>query len=150
WAGLGLTVLAPNLGRAARILDRTMHAPEFAPESILAERSLLVEETTQVADDMYRFPFQLAFAAGFSDKGYGIPALGLPEQISQLSPESVREWHAVMTSRRGVIVAVGDLDPDAAMAQLSEVFGEYGDRAGRQRPSRISLAVGGERSVRRE
>ena len=42
---------------------------------------------------MFRYPFQLAFAAAFGDRGYGIPALGLPEQLGSIAPEDVRTWH---------------------------------------------------------
>ena len=37
----------------------------------------MVAEAEQVADDMFRYPFQLAFAAAFGEQGYGLPVAGL-------------------------------------------------------------------------
>jgi zinc protease len=129
WLGFGLSVLAPNLVHAARLLDQVAHAPTHAPGPILAERGMLEEETSQVADDMFRYPFQLAFAAAFGDRGYGVPALGLPEQIHGLTPEDVRVWYDRAILRpRGIVVAVGDLEPQAALGQLSGVFGNHAAR----------------------
>jgi zinc protease len=129
WLGLGVTVLSPHMAEAARLLDAVLHCPAFREEAVLAERGLLVEETTQVADDMYRYPFQLAFAEAFGDRGYGVPASGLPEQIATLAVEEVRAWHRrALMQPRGVVIAVGDLDPDLALAELAAVFGAHAAR----------------------
>ena len=50
-------------------------------DAIEAERRLMIAEATQVADDMFRYPFQLAFRAAFGDRGYGLPPGGLPETL---------------------------------------------------------------------
>ena len=130
WAGFGVTVLSSNLVRAARLLDTVLHRPAFAEVAVLAERGLLVEETTQVADDMYRYPFQLAFAEAFGNRGYGVPSFGLPDQIAGLTPTDVEAWHRqALLTRRGAVIAVGDLDPEVALAELSAVFGGHPARA---------------------
>lgn len=130
WLGHSATVLRPNFSEAARLLDLLFTSPEHADGMIEAERGLLVSEARQVSDDMYRYPFQLALAAGFGDKGYGIPANGLPDQLAQLTPEQVRSWHrTAMLGPRGVVVAVGDIDVDQAMAELQAVFGGHAARA---------------------
>jgi zinc protease len=142
WVGFGVTVLSPHLGEAARLLDLVLHRPAFEDAAVLAERGLLVEETSQVADDMYRYPFQLAFASAYGDCGYGIPALGLPEQIGSLSPEEVRSWHRnALLGPRGVVVAVGDLDPDAALTQLALVFAAHPARPASRLDSPVPWAA---------
>jgi zinc protease len=129
WLGFGTTVLAPNLTAAAELLDVVMTSPRYEEAQLLAERGLLVEETTQAADDMFRYPFQLAFAAGFGDQGYGIPALGLPDQLAGLTKDDVQRWHRqALLGPRGAIVAVGDLEPERALAQLDGVFGAHPSR----------------------
>ena len=129
WLGLGTTVLSSNLTSAATLLDLTLSCPRYDETQVRAERQLLVEETTQIADDMFRFPFQLALRAAFGDEGYGVPALGLPEQLAGLSPEDVRLWHRqALLENRGVVVAVGDLEPEAALAELAAVFGVHAAR----------------------
>ena len=41
----------------------------------------MIAEAERVADDMFRYPFQLAFAAAFGERGYGLPVGGLPETL---------------------------------------------------------------------
>jgi zinc protease len=149
WLGLGTTVLAGNLGQAATLLDLVLAAPRFEPGQILAERGLLVEETTQVADDMFRYPFQLAFQSAFGTRGYGIPASGLPDELRRLTPEEVRAWHGkALLTPRGVVVAVGDLAPDDAIAQLGAVFGAHRPRGESRLIEPVPWAIAGQTATR--
>ena len=45
----------------------------------------MIAEAEQVADDMFRYPFQLAFAAAFGERGYGLPVGGLPETLPAIT-----------------------------------------------------------------
>ena len=124
WLGFSTSVLASGLAPAAELLARVLAAPTHDTSQVEAERRLLVEETTQAADDMFRFPFQLAFAEGFGEQGYGVPALGLPADLGSITAAEVRAWHGrALLEPRGVVVAVGDLDVDATLAVLEGAFG---------------------------
>ncbi|HEU4700313.1 MAG TPA: pitrilysin family protein [Gemmatimonadales bacterium] len=123
WLGFGATVLADRLGEAAALVERVVSAPRFADADIVRERGLLVSEAQQAADDMFRFPFQLAFGAAFGDRAYGLPVGGLPETLPGIAPDDVRRWHArTFGEARLTVVAVGDVDPIAATATLAGVF----------------------------
>jgi zinc protease len=136
WLGFSTTVLSHHLGAAAALLDLVFSVPRLAEADVTTELALLITEAEQVADDMFRYPFQLAFAGAFGDAGYGLPVSGLPETLVTISPSDVRSWHArSLLGVRPVIVAVGDVDPEEASALLAGVFG---DRAAR--PSRPALA----------
>jgi predicted Zn-dependent peptidase len=129
WLGYNTSVLSGNLGAAAELLGQLLAAPTHADRDIAAEREILVSETRQVMDDMYRYPFQLALAAGYGDRNYGVSASGLPETVATLEAEEVREWHVKhLRGERGVVVAVGDLDPDSALQDLASAFGAFPSR----------------------
>ncbi len=124
WSGLGTTVLSEHLGEAATLLDLVFTEPWLGEAEVAIERSLMVTEAEQVADDMFRYPFQLAFAGAFGDAGYGLPVNGLPETLRAISSADVRSWHQrALLEVRPVIVAVGDVDPDEASSLLAGVFG---------------------------
>lgn len=149
WVGFGTTVLSPHLGDAAALVDLVLHQPAYTEAQVLAERQLLIEETTQVADDMFRYPFQLAFGAAFGDRGYGVPAAGQPEQLATVSVEQVRAWHRpLLAQQRGVVIAVGDIHPDTALAALGGVFGGHPPRPAATLRSPVGWALGA-RSVSR-
>jgi zinc protease len=130
WLGFGTTVLSRHLAEAASLVELVRSSPMYREDQVAAERGLLVEETTQVSDDMFRYPFQLAFAAAFGERGYGVPASGWPSEIEGVTAAAVRGWHRrAVLDRRGVVLAVGDLDVDAALMTLESVFGQQGQRA---------------------
>ena len=125
WAGLSLPVLSENLARAATLLRLAAFEPAFNEVDVLTERGLLLEEARQVADDMFRYPFLLAFGAAFRDRGYGRPVGGTVDTLPHLGLDDVRAWHRTsFAGRRGALVVVGDLDPDTAAAELAGVFGD--------------------------
>ncbi len=140
WSGLSLPVLSENLAAAATLLRLAAFEPSFRELDVLTERGLLLEEARQLADDMFRYPFLLAFGAAFRDHGYGQPVGGTVETLPALGIEDVRAWHRTsFAGRRGALVVVGDLDPDAAAAELAGVFGDV--PGGAVAPSRARQLV---------
>jgi zinc protease len=124
--GMSASVMAEALAPAAALLRLALDEPRLTPEEVTRERDLMIEEARQVADDTFRFPFQLAFRAAFGDGAYGLPAGGLEETLATLTPMRVAAWHrgAVLGSRL-TVVAVGDIEPDRAADQLAAVFGDW-------------------------
>jgi zinc protease len=123
WLGFGASVLSENLPEAAVLLETVFSRPTLADADVRAERGLMVAEAERVADDMFRFPFQLAFSAAFGNQGYGLPVGGLPETLPAITPGDIRGWHAsAMAGLRPVVVAVGDVEPARASDELAGVF----------------------------
>ena len=123
WLGFGTTVLNEHLGEAAALLNLVLENPRLGDGDVITERDLMALEAEQVADDMFRYPFQLGFAAAFGDGTYGLPVNGLPNTLPTIVPEQVRTWHTrALRGARPVVIAVGDVDPDEASAILAGVF----------------------------
>jgi zinc protease len=147
WLGFSTTVLSHNLGPAAALLNLVFSEPRLAEADVTTERALMITEAEQAADDMFRYPFQLAFAGAFGDAGYGLPVTGLPETLAPISPADVRSWHArAFLGGRRVVVAVGDVDPEEASAVLAGVFGDRGSRPGLPSLAPLSWAGGQDQS----
>ena len=127
WLGFYTTVLTEHLGEAAALLDQVFAEPSLDDGSVALERGIMEEEAAQVTDDMFRYPFQLAFAEGFGDQGYGLPVAGLPATLPSISGADVRAWHQrAFREVRPAVVAVGDVDPERAMEVLAGAFGPRG------------------------
>ncbi|MDX2193398.1 MAG: pitrilysin family protein [Gemmatimonadales bacterium] len=126
WIGFGTSVLSEHLGEAAHLLADVIAAPHHEASSVETERGLMRQEALQVADDMFRHPFQLAFRAAFGDEGYGLPASGLPDTLAGIPLTAVADWHrGAWRAARPLVVAVGDLDPDGAREALAAAFGSF-------------------------
>jgi zinc protease len=124
WLGFSTTVLSENLAQAATLLETVFTQPTLGEAEVNTERGLMVSEAEQVADDMFRYPFQLAFAGAFGDAGYGVPVSGLPDTLPQISTDDVRGGHGRVVATRPVIVAVGDVDAEEVSAALAGIFGD--------------------------
>lgn len=123
WSGLDTSVLVDHLAPAGLLLRRTLSEPSFAPAAVEEERTVLLAESRQVSDDMFRYPFQLAFRGAFSDRGYGLPSLGLPTTVEALAGADVASWHRDWLGRtRLLVVAVGDFEPERALGELAAIF----------------------------
>jgi zinc protease len=126
WLGFGSTVLAVHLAEAAALLYQVFTAPHLGEVEVDTERGLMILEAEQVADDMFRYPFQLGFAAAFGEQGYGLPVGGLPESLASIAPTEVRAWHQKgLLGARPLVIAVGDIEPERASAMLAGVFRDH-------------------------
>jgi zinc protease len=124
WLGFGASVLVEHLGEAATLLDTVFLHPHLRDKDIAAECELMSAEADRVADDMFRYPFQLAFSAAFGERGYGLPVGGLPETLPTIAADDVRTWHrAALLETRPLVIAVGDVDPARASDELAGIFG---------------------------
>jgi zinc protease len=144
WLGFESSVLVEHLAAAASLLELVLRAPTHADEAIAIERSLLADDALQAADDMFRFPVQLAFHAAFGDSGYGLPLLGSRETVSALTADDVRRWHRdLLGAGRTTVIAVGDMEPDAAADQLAGCLAGYAAAPAIE----FAAAVAGDRSA---
>jgi zinc protease len=149
WLGFSTTVLSENLGEAAALLHTIFTQPTLGDAEVTTERSLMVSEAEQVADDMFRYPFQLAFAGAFADTGYGLPVSGLPETLARITTADARVGHQRLVAARPVVVAVGDVDAEEASSALAGIFGERAPVApARARPPLAWAGGHGEHSMK--
>jgi zinc protease len=101
-----------------------------------------VSEANQAADDMFRYPFQLAYRAAFGDGSYGLPVGGVPETLAEISADEVRAWHRDdLLAGRAVVVAVGDVEPERAAEALAGRFAGLPARGTHIRPPALEWKV---------
>lgn len=149
WLGLGTSVLVDRLPEAAALLHAVYTEPALGPADADTERMLMIAEAEQVADDMFRYPFQLAFRAGFGDGGYGLPVGGLPETLRAIDPAEPAGWHRDrLLGVRPVVVAVGDGEPERLGEILAGAFAGLPRRPAAEIAPRTGWAVGAEPVVR--
>ena len=119
WAGVSMTSEAGAIAEAATLLAQVASQPTFAEGDVATERALVADDQAQLTDDMFRYPFQLAYGEAFGDRTYGLPPLGSPESLAALDAYDVRRWHdGVYGGARPVLAAVGDVDPELARDAL--------------------------------
>ena len=113
--GWGITVRADAARRAAELVRGVALEAELLDEQVALERELQASDAGRVRDDMFGYPLQRVLNQAFPDDPYGLPKLGEPEVVAELTGGQVRDWAGELALRRAVVVAVGDLEPDALL-----------------------------------
>ncbi|HEY4320160.1 MAG TPA: pitrilysin family protein [Gemmatimonadales bacterium] len=131
--GFHANVLSEHAGTAASLLAEVLFAPRLDTGAITIERQQLRDDAHAVADDMVRFPMQLALGVAFNDHGYGAPTLGTDASIDRLDAAAIRQWHqAAIRGGRTTIVGVGDGNAEQlaqAIAAATSTWCGQGDGA---------------------
>ena len=117
--GWGITVRADRLAEAAQLIHMIAAASEIDADVVVVERGLQVSDARRSRDDMFGYPVRRVLSTALPGSAYGLPLLGEPESVAQLSPETVNAWAHKLRTRRLVVVAVGDLAPDQLVEQLA-------------------------------
>jgi predicted Zn-dependent peptidase len=106
--------------------DRLLH-PVF--RQFYTERNVILEERRQRVEASPDGKLYEAFMGrAYSTHPYGIPIIGLPRDLTFLSPAAIRGIHRKYLSPRRIVVAVvGDIDPSKTMALIRRYFGKIPD-----------------------
>jgi zinc protease len=135
--GWTITVPSANAAKAARLLKAVALEPSLERKEITLERELQAADAARVRDDMFRYPLQRVLSVAFPGDPYGLPPLGVPEQIRELNDARLYSWRDLLHTKRAVAIAVGDLEA----GELVEVLSRLGDWPGRDAGSRSQRAT---------
>jgi zinc protease len=112
-----------RLDLALNALAGAVLHPTFDSRMIVAERSVLVHEAQQLADQPHAAIWDLAFSTAYGAHPYGLPIGGSDVSLIGLDATKLepfyRKWYA---SGNASIIIVGDVDPDAARSAVARVF----------------------------
>jgi zinc protease len=131
--GWSISVPSPFVAAAVDLLADVVQHPTFDDGALETERAVAVADVIAIRDDMYRYPMRLALEAAFAGHAYGVPATGTDESLRAIDRANVEWWHAErVMSAPGVIVMIGDGDPDVLAGLASGAFSDLELRASPQ------------------
>lgn len=123
WMGWRVTVRGNAVAEAAHLLALVTLEPRLHPDDLTTERDLLEQDASRAADDMLRYPIQLALRAGFGDDAYGQPGAGTVASARELSSAVAQRWyHDTVRRGRLVIGVVGDAEPERTAEVVAGAF----------------------------
>jgi len=114
--------------RAPELLDAlsVLLEPALRPEDVEVERGVILEEIAMYQDQPEARVFDALRAAYWGEHHLGHQVLGTVQTVSALTPERLR--HNFLTrygSPSVVLVATGQLDPQAVLAQAAEISADW-------------------------
>jgi zinc protease len=108
------------------LLADVVRRPVFAPEEIERQRKQMINNLGVSLEDP-------GFVAGavlsrliYGFHAYGFPDSGMPDTISKITREDLREFHRkYFTPNNSILAIVGDITADEAMTAATRVFGDW-------------------------
>ncbi len=121
-----ITAPAGNLPKAVDILSDALFNSSFEPDSLDAERQVLVHENHMYDDIPFGFgvTWRWAMELAFDESPYSNPIGGQDENLLQRSREDIMSfWHSSYRPDNMTLVICGDVDPAQTYDLVKEKFG---------------------------
>ena len=120
---LSAKVVDENVGRAIDLLSEIYLHSSFAPEEIIRERNVILEEVKMYNDTPDELVIDHFMHLLYADNPIGRPILGPPENITSFTREDVRRFQKREFAPDRIVVALaGNFDLRRVEPQLRRIF----------------------------
>ncbi len=122
--GFNIRVLDENISPALELLADLVLHPTFAPEDIVREQGVILEEIKMDEDNPDYLVHEIFTQRFWKDDALGRPILGTAKTISSFDQRIVFDYYADrFTPTYMVFSAAGNLDHDEFVAEVGQHFG---------------------------
>jgi predicted Zn-dependent peptidase len=119
-------VLKQDVPLALDVLSDILSEPAFAPDELLREQSVIVQEIGAVADAPDDLIFEYLNEIAFPDQPLGRTILGTPKTVRSFDGGSLRGYLARNYRAPDLVVAAaGAVDHEAVVAEVEKRFGSF-------------------------
>lgn len=141
-------VLREHVPLALEILADILQNPVFAPEDMVREKKVIVQEIASVQDSPDDLVFELAQEAAFPDQSLGRSILGTADSVRALTRDDLAAYRkSAYSAPHMVLGAAGAVDHDEIVIAAETLFTAFETHEGRElAPARF---VGGHRCLKR-
>jgi zinc protease len=123
--GLYSNILSENLFEALPVYREVLREPEFGAGTVEKEKARLLKELAKRHDHPVYLSVDELFARTFGDHPYAYPFIGDAEQLAALTERDCRDgYHRGLTPQNMVMVFVGDIGEERAMAVADQLAGD--------------------------
>jgi zinc protease len=108
------------------LLAEVVRRPAFAPEEIERQRKQVIANLGVSLEDPGFIAGAVLSRLIYGFHPYGLPDSGMPDTISKITRDDLREFHRrYFTPNNSVLAIVGDITADEAMTAATRVFGDW-------------------------
>ncbi len=139
-----ITTPAAELPRAVDILGDSLFNSSFEPESLDAERQVLVHENHMYDDIPFGFgvTWRWGLELAFDRSPYSNPIGGRDENLLERDRDDILEfWRSSYRPDNMTVVICGDVNPQAAFSLVQDKFGPAQAPVGDQDPEKTLVAA---------
>lgn len=125
-AGVAAKVLSEHAGTAFDLVRDLLRFPSFPRPRFEALKEDLLADIESQDEEPGRVARRLFYEEAFKGHPYERPASGTAASVGALTLKNVRDYHRRLFRPENTILAVvGDLDPEAAFAELTDRLGGW-------------------------
>lgn len=129
--GAYINILSEHLDGALPIYKEVLREPKFDAKIVEKEKSKLLEKLARRHDNPIQFAIDRLFTGAFGAHPYAYPFLGEESQLARLTAKDCRQWYdRVLVPSKTVVVFVGDITEERALAVAESLFGDLADAPG--------------------
>lgn len=121
-----MTVLREDFPKGLAILADMLQNPKFDPAEMEKERPLIQAQILARGDDWTTDAIDRMLAELLKTHPYGRCPVGTAETVAALTRDDLAAYHAAhVTPGNTVLTVFGDVDPVAALAQITKAFKDW-------------------------
>jgi zinc protease len=115
-----------NFGTALEVQADAMMNSTFDMEEFTKERLVVIDEARMYDDRPESFTFYRTMELGFDKHTYRRPIAGYQDIVEKITRDQLVEFYNnYYRPSNAVLVVVGDVDPDRAMAEIEKTYGVW-------------------------
>jgi zinc protease len=119
---------ARSFATALEVQADAMMNSTFDPEEFQKERLVVIDEARMYDDRPESFTFYRTMELGFEKHTYRRPIAGYQPIVEKITRDQLVEFYRnYYRPSNAVLVVVGDVDPEDAMARIDAVYGGWAD-----------------------
>lgn len=124
--GLCAEVLREDFALGLELVAEVLRQPAFPPDALERERQMQLAALRAQKDHLLVTALRAMRRRLFGETGYGLDLLGSEASLSALDRDALERCQRRLASPdRAVLALYGDLDPEAAVAAVHRVFGDW-------------------------
>ncbi|MGE4132887.1 MAG: M16 family metallopeptidase [Bdellovibrionales bacterium] len=108
------------------VISEMMGFPTFDEKEINNEREVVIEEIKRSNDSPHQQASRLLFSTVYKKHPYGIPVIGFPENITNVSREQLVQYYRARYSPQNMtLVVAGDFEAPNMRKLIQKQFGDF-------------------------
>lgn len=131
--------LSEHVPKVFRTLADVVLHPMFKDVDVEKERTIITEEIRSYEDEPEELIFDIGELQQFGSHPLGVPIVGSVDSVSKITADDIRTFHQKQYHAGSITICVsGNVDPEAFMSLVHELFGglrRNSSRSKRKTPS---------------
>jgi zinc protease len=123
---MSLKTVSSDFAEMLELAGQLLRSPTFPESEVELERRLTLQSIRSQQEQPFAVAMEQLRQAMYQDHPYALPAIGTLDSVSQLNRSDLQRYHQTYFRPDNIVISlVGRITPEAAIAQVQQVFGDW-------------------------